>query len=188
MGPSSARDKMLEATYGCMARTGISKLTLEDAAKEAGVSRATLYRYFPGGRDQLIADVIAWAAFRWIEGLAAAVEGVRDFEELAVTAVMFAHESLQKHEVLQMVLKDEPEIVLPLLTVEATRIVAFVHIYIVTRLFGRTLPENLDTDNFAEYTARMMLSLIASPGRWDLTDKEQVRMLVRAELIAVLGS
>jgi hypothetical protein len=30
----------------------------------------------------------------------------------------------------------------------------------------------------------MLLSLIGSPGRWDLDDPEQVRLLVRGEVLA----
>jgi len=30
----------------------------------------------------------------------------------------------------------------------------------------------------------MLLSLISSPGRWDLHDPEQVRLLVRGEILA----
>ena len=36
----------------------------------------------------------------------------------------------------------------------------------------------------ADFLARMVLSYIASPGRWDLTDPEQVALLVRSELLA----
>jgi hypothetical protein len=36
----------------------------------------------------------------------------------------------------------------------------------------------------AEYLARMILSFIGQQGRWDLTDRDQVRQLVRTELLA----
>jgi len=51
------RERLLQATYSCVARWGLAKTTVEDAAREAGVSRATVYRYFPGGRDELISAV-----------------------------------------------------------------------------------------------------------------------------------
>ena len=54
------RQRILEATYVCVARWGLSKTTVEDAAREAGLSRATVYRYFPGGRDELIDAVVSW--------------------------------------------------------------------------------------------------------------------------------
>ena len=37
----------------CCERWGRAKTTVDDIATEAGISRATLYRMFPGGRDNL---------------------------------------------------------------------------------------------------------------------------------------
>ena len=44
----------------CIERWGLAKTSLEDVATEAGLSRATLYRWFAGGRDQLITETVAW--------------------------------------------------------------------------------------------------------------------------------
>ncbi len=44
----------------------------------------------------------------------------------------------------------------------------------------------VDLPRAAEYTARMALSLIASPGRHDLDDPDEVRRLVRGELLGGL--
>jgi hypothetical protein len=46
---TTTRQRILEATYVCVARWGLAKTTVEDAAREAKVSRATVYRTFPGG-------------------------------------------------------------------------------------------------------------------------------------------
>ena len=46
------------------------------------------------------------------------------------------------------------------------------------------MSEGPDLDVAADFLARMVLSYIASPGRWDLTDPEQVALLVRSELLA----
>ena len=59
------RERLLQATYDCVARWGLAKTTVEDAAREAGVSRATVYRYFPGGRDELLSAVVGWEFSRF---------------------------------------------------------------------------------------------------------------------------
>jgi hypothetical protein len=41
----------------------------------------------------------------------------------------------------------------------------------------------VDLNEAADFLARMVLSYMASPGRWDLDDPEQVAQLVRAELL-----
>lgn len=48
---ASLEDRILDAARRCVDRWGINKLTIDDVATEAGVSRATLYRLFPGGKD-----------------------------------------------------------------------------------------------------------------------------------------
>ena len=53
-GPTSrAEGRVLDAAKRCCERWGIAKVTIDDIAAEAGVSRATLYRLFPGGKDVL---------------------------------------------------------------------------------------------------------------------------------------
>ena len=78
--------RLLEATLVCLARHGIAKTTLDDVAREAGVSRATLYRYFPGKQALLSAAVTAEAA-RIAATVDAAGAQARDLED-AVVAMM----------------------------------------------------------------------------------------------------
>jgi hypothetical protein len=42
----------------------------------------------------------------------------------------------------------------------------------------------VDLDEAADFLARMVLSYMSAPGRWDLDDPVQVAQLVRAELLA----
>ena len=42
---------MLAATKRCCERWGMDKVTIDDIATASGVSRATIYRLFPGGKD-----------------------------------------------------------------------------------------------------------------------------------------
>src|SRR6476661_10033067 len=100
----TARERLLEATYACVARYGLAKTTVEDVARESGLSRATLYRYFPGGKDQLLRDVIAWETGRFFGRLAEAVAGAPDFPSLLEEALLFAHRAVEEHDVLQKVL------------------------------------------------------------------------------------
>ena len=60
----TVRERILEATYACVARYGLAKTTVEDTAREARLSRATVYRYFPGGKDQLVSEAIDAASNR----------------------------------------------------------------------------------------------------------------------------
>jgi AcrR family transcriptional regulator len=181
------RERVLAATYACVARFGMGKTTVEDVVKESGVSRASIYRLFPGGKDQLLRETVGWEMNRFFASLAEAVYDAPDFASLLEGGLVFAHRSIQEHEVLRKVLDTEPERLLPLITVEQHRVLEFITAFLLPYLereerAGRVRP-GVDLQAAADYVARMILSLIGSPGRWDMDDPEQVRLLVREELL-----
>jgi AcrR family transcriptional regulator len=180
----AVRQRILEATYSCIARWGISKTTIEDAAREAGMSRATVYRHFPGGRDELIGATIAWEEIRFFSRLYDELHDAPTLEEVLERGLPFAHRAILEHEVLQSVLETEPELLLPKLTVETTRVTALISGFLVPYLAGDRIVAGVDVHQAADLLARMILSLITSPGRWDLTDPSQVSDLVRTQLLA----
>ncbi len=63
---SEARARLLDAAETCFAQFGPAKTTIEDIARAASVSRATVYRYFDGGRDELVLGVILRDAERYL--------------------------------------------------------------------------------------------------------------------------
>ena len=178
------RQRILEATYACVARWGLSKTTVEDAARQAGLSRATLYRYFPGGRDELLSAVVSWQHLDFFLSLYAEVADASSLEEVLERGLPFARRALLEHQVLQMVLQTEPEVLLPQLTVEGNRTVARISDFLVPFLLSHGLAEGVEVHEAADFVARMILSYISSPGHWDLTDPAQVATLVRTELLA----
>lgn len=180
----TTRDRILEATYACVARRGLAKTTIEDAAREAGLSRATVYRTFPGGRDELISAVIGWATLIFFTRLYEHVQDAESLEQVMERGVMFAHRSIVEHEVLQRVMQTEPELLLPVLTVESNWIRQGIADFLVPYLEQRGLAPGIDPAEAADFLARMVLSYMSAPGRWDLDDPVQVAQLVRAELLA----
>ena len=180
----TVRERILEAAYSCVARYGIGKTTVDDVARAARLSRATVYRTFPGGKDQVIREVIAWETGRFFGRLAEAVAGAPDFASLLEEALLFAHRAVEDHEVLQKILQTEPGRLLPQLTVESQRTLAFIAAFLVPYLEREQLAPGVDVAAAADYVARMVLSHIAAQGRWDLTDRAQVKTLVRTEMLA----
>lgn len=178
------RQRILEATYACVARWGLSKTTVEDAAREAGLSRATVYRYFPGGREELVDAVVSWQHVLFFVRLYEEVHGATSLEEVLDRGLTFARRSLLEHEVLQKVLETEPEVLMPKLTVESNRTVGLIAGFLVPYLHEHGMAEGVEIQEAADFLARMILSYISSPGHWDLGDPEQVATLVRTELLA----
>ncbi|MGA2521246.1 MAG: TetR/AcrR family transcriptional regulator [Acidimicrobiales bacterium] len=178
------RQRILEATYACVARWGLSKTTVEDAAREAGLSRATVYRYFPGGRDELVDAVVSWQYLIFFGLLYEEVQGATTIEEVLERGLAFARRSLLEHEVLQKILETEPEVLMPKLTVESNRTVGLISGFLAPYLLEHGLADGVEVTEAADFVARMILSYISSPGHWDLGDADQVAALVRTELLA----
>lgn len=178
------RTRILEATLACIGRFGLGKTTMDDAARQAGVARATVYRYFPGGRDQLIGEVVTWEVGRFFARLGEAVADAPDFPTLLERGLMFAHRAVEDHDVLQMVLDTEPDRLLPQLETTTPLVLGVLRGYLAPFLESAPLRDGVDVDGAADWLARMVLSFIAAQGGWDLTDPESVRRLVRSQLLA----
>ena len=185
--PLTVRDRLLEATYTCVTRFGMGKTTVEDVVKVSGVSRATIYRHFPGGRDELLRETVAWELARYFVALGDHVRDAPDLAELLRRGLVYARRSLLEHEVLRKILDTEPERLLPLLSTESPRSLPFIASFLMPYLEreaaeGRMKP-GVDIERAADYLARAVLSLIGSPGRWDLEDPAQLDELIHHELL-----
>jgi AcrR family transcriptional regulator len=190
--PLTLRDRLLAATYRCVERFGLGKTTVDDVVKESGVSRATIYRQFPGGRDELLLETVGWELGNYFTRLADQVRDAPDLAELLHSGLRFAHRSVQEHAVLRKILDTEPERLLPLLTTESAKTLPFIADFLLPYLrreakAGRLRP-GVELGRAAEYLARSILSLVGAPGRWDLDDPDQVRDLVRTELLGGIAA
>jgi AcrR family transcriptional regulator len=180
---TAVRQRILVATYDCVARWGLSKTTVEDAARESGLSRATVYRYFPGGRDELISAVVGWQYAEFFLRLYEEVRDAESLEEVIERGLAFAHRAIREHEVLQRILVTEPDLLLPQLSVESAGTENMIAAFLVPYLERHRLAPGVSVPEAADFLARMVLSYIAAPGRWDLDDPAAVARLVRAELL-----
>ena len=179
-------ERLLQATFACVARYGIAKTSVEDVAREAGVSRATVYRQFPGGKDQLIGDTIRWETARFFAELAVAIEHASDFETTLEEAIVFARAALTQHAVFQKVLETEPDLLLPQMSVDDRLVRSMVATFLKAHLEPEAdrLAAGVSVDQVADHVSRLLLSFFNAEGSWDLTDRDQVRELVRTQLLA----
>lgn len=177
------RQQIADAGYRCIARWGVSRTTMADLAREAGVSRATLYRYFPGGREQVFAQSINDAVVAFFTELLEAVEGAASLEEMLEIGLPRAHRQVAEHEVLQAVLRNEPEALHPALDDAVASVRQEMAAFLTTQLEVHGVAGGVAIEEAAEYLSRMLLSYMGSPGRWDLANPAEVSRLVRAELL-----
>ena len=93
-GPSTY-DRVLDAAKRGCERWGFDRVTIDDIAAEAGISRATLYRMFPGGKDVLFEALRVRELEEFFTVLRDRIEGADSVEDLLVRAVVAATEELR---------------------------------------------------------------------------------------------
>jgi len=171
-------DRILAAALTLITRWGLGKTTLADVAREAGCSRATLYRVFPGGKQELFLALGRAELASYFASLVTCIERAATLEDALTDVVVEATRGLTGHEALQFVLEREPDIVLPFLGFhQVDRLYAAASAALGPAL-ERFLP---DTAGWAaEWVARAVLSYAFNPSPViDLCTEADARDLVR---------
>ena len=174
----------MEATLSCIARGGMKGFTVEDVAREAGLSRATLYRYFPGGREQLVGETVTWEVGRFFTRLAEAIADAPDFRTRVERGLTFAHRTLHDHEAFRRAMASDQGEIQARLAGIAPIVVGVIRSYLEPLLAEVALVEGVNPTEAADHLARLIGSLIVDEGSWDLGDPGQVRELVDRWLLA----
>ena len=156
-------------------------------SREAKLSRATIYRHFPGGKDELAREVVAWEMGGFYRNLAEAIDSAADFPSMISGALSFANRAAREHELLQKLIVIEPERILPLLTYQSAYVLVLSRRLIDGPLerehrAGRVRP-GVDLDQAGDYIARMVLSFVTARGNNDLDDPELVSSIVRYQIL-----
>ena len=172
-------ERIIQAALRCIARWGVAKTSLDDIAREAGCSRATVYRLFPGGKDALIDEVTAAELSRFFAGLGARLDAAQSLEDLLVEGITCSARFVAGHQALQFLLAHEPETILPRICfAPVDRVLATVRAFGAPYLERWVGPE--EAPRVAEWAARIVLSYTLSPADdVDLADEESARRLVR---------
>jgi AcrR family transcriptional regulator len=110
--------RILDAAFEAVARFGLSRLTVDDVARLAGVSRQTVYRYFDS-KDALILALVAREEEALLEGVRAAHREAPSLREAIRRSVLYCLRSTREHPLLDRLLASEPEVLLPYLTTRA---------------------------------------------------------------------
>jgi AcrR family transcriptional regulator len=183
MKGSAGQERILEAAGRCALRFTLGKTTIDDIAAEAGVSRATVYRTFPGGRDEIVAALVDWQVRRFLADLARHVEGAPDFETLLVDGLMYAHRKMLDHTLLQRVLDVEPDLVVSELVRSDREVHGDVARFLAGAMAGADVEPGVDVAEASGYLAHLVLSFIGNAGSWDLTDRAETTRLVRTQFL-----
>jgi AcrR family transcriptional regulator len=161
VAPVATDLRMRDAALVCIGRFGLAKTTVDDIAREAGVSRATLYRYYDG-KTALVRAAVAAEFDRVLTALVDTGRAQASFAGAVVAVVVRASRELRGHDALQFLLAHEPEAVLGHLAFgPGDRLLVAVGDAIAPA-FERWLPPD-DTTRAGDWLARVLRSYVLMP-------------------------
>ena len=183
MSLDPAELRVLDAAKLCCERWGLAKVTIEDIANEAGVSRATLYRMFPGGKDILFEALRVRELEDFFIRLSAHIDGAVDFEDLLVRCLMHSTLELRSDQHLSLMLASEPGDTLGQLTVDGLPRIIRVATAFLAPVVGGYMPLS-EGARLVELVARLVISYFLAPSEQvDLGEPESARTFVRTFIL-----
>jgi AcrR family transcriptional regulator len=109
--------RILDATLATMADHGIARLSLEDVARRARLSRQTVYRYFPN-KGALLEATVLREEQTFIASMITAAERHKELEPALRAAIEAALRTGQNHALLNRLLATEPNSLVALVTTD----------------------------------------------------------------------
>jgi AcrR family transcriptional regulator len=180
---SELEQRVLDATKVCCERWGLAKVTVDDVAAEARVSRATLYRLFPGGKDVLFEALRLRELEEFFTSLSEHIAGVDEFEELLVRCVVHSTQRLRADDHLAAMLASEPGDTLGNLTVDGLPRITRVATVFLVPLVVQHLPR-ADASRLVELMVRLVISYFLAPSEYvDLGNEVSARHFLNNHII-----
>lgn len=160
-------ERILAAATEQAEHFGLRRFTIDDVARRLGISRVTIYRHFPK-KDRLLEAVLLRELRRFLAAIEKAVEPYDDVEQKLVEGFVFTMTFLRGHALLNRLLRTEPELILPALTVNGGPVLTAGREFIAGFLreeveAGRIELSERDIAGVSEMLARAVLSFVLTP-------------------------
>ena len=107
---SPTETRILTAALGLIGRRGVRRLGMQEIAEAAGISRGTLYRYFPS-RDHVLAAAADFDEQRFSAGADEVLASVTEPEQRISAFLAYAFEFIRSHSA-RSLFESEPGFVL----------------------------------------------------------------------------
>ncbi|RDI32124.1 TetR/AcrR family transcriptional regulator [Lentzea flaviverrucosa] len=174
-----ARRRIVKAAMACVDRVGLAKTSMSVVASEAGVTRQTVYRYFPR-----LADILSAVALAGVEDFAARMaRHLASFgspAEVAVESVVFGVLEVPREPYLGLLLQagESDFFTVAVTSPESFALGARILRDVPVDWAGAGIATDDELQGLAEILMRLFLSFLQHPSTPALTD-DRLRALVR---------
>lgn len=159
---TSIREQILTAAVEAATVHGITKLSMGDVARQAKLSRQTLYRHFPN-KDALIAEVVLAETDALIATVVAAGQDHQDPRDALAAGLLAALRAAREHPLLDRLIRTEPEALLPLLITDGGPVMAQVRAVVEAIIDERVVSlDPVRRRRLADIVSRLLVSYAVS--------------------------
>jgi len=182
----STRDRILDAAFDAVQAFGLSRITVEDVAHRARLSRQTVYRYFPS-KDHVVLFLVAREEEKFMDGVRAAFASHDEPEDAFATAVEFVLRYTHEHPLLDRLLATDEQTLLPYLTTRGLPLIIHARETLV-ELMSPRMPgvEQDELRGLLDLVCRSMISYMLTPS--ERPPDSVARMMSRAAVAPLLRS
>ena len=179
---------ILDAAFELFLDFGFRKVSIEDVARRAGVSRVTIYRHYAGKNDLFLA-VSLRELRREIDDIEHTLDDLPPDSDIIVEALVMLLRKVRRGPLLRRILETEPEWLAVQATLEAADVLKLTTALAARflrqpRFCGLFADEHIDT--IAELFVRVLQSALLTPGGLlgsdDLDDLRRAFALLTAPL------
>lgn len=181
---TDTREVIIESAMACFGRQGLDKTTVVDIAREADVSRSTVYEYFRD-RAEIVEACAEHSSQRFYREMARSMGRGDSLEEKLTLAAVFVTRARRFVEPEMYFDADEVSL---LLTKNAAVLLRecgeFLAPYLAAAKLTGDVRKDLDVAAAGEWFARMLFSLFSTPSSTlDMDDDEVVADFVRSHVV-----
>ncbi len=183
-------ERILDGALEQFQETGLTRTTMDDVARRADLSRVTIYRRFQN-KNALVEAVLLRECRRCLEALDRAVAGQLGIGDRMVEGYVFALRYAREHPLVGGLLRVEPQVILPFMTVHAEPALVAVRTFLAMHLRrardAGELAQQADVEPVAELMARIAVSFVISPyGCIPMRTDDEAREFARRFLIPLI--
>ncbi len=180
----STQSKIIESALKCLGEKGLGKVTLNDIAQGAGVSRPTVYSYFKDKND-IIQFALLQSAYALVDDIINHVEKFETPQERIIEAMLMGLKRLPQENYLALIA--DPSITQ---LINEFALVSKEGNELLQRIFASATCNQIQDENelneIIEVCTRMLLSLLTLKPAKSRNQKEQ-RAFLEKRLLPALG-
>ncbi|MQA96843.1 MAG: TetR family transcriptional regulator [Streptosporangiales bacterium] len=178
MSDEDVHRRILDAAEDCFLESGLTARIHRAIAERAQVSRPTVYKYV-GDQQAILEALLDREVNRFIEAVRPLLTRQLPLRDQFVDSVAFTVDYAREHRLLQKMLREEPELVLPWFTLHGDALLRRAVTTVAEILAQRDRipgePSAMDYTMASEWGARVAISLITTPGVVDTGDPAKLR-------------